>query len=71
MEAATTDGEHDLDGILHDITLMAQIGIKLGPKGDHLRIELMIGGKFEKLKLHIGPGDSPEQVLTLMMENED
>jgi len=62
---------NDVNGILHDITLLAQIGIKLGPNGDIIRIDVLIGGKCERLKLHIGPGDTPEPVLTLMMENED
>jgi hypothetical protein len=71
LEAATVSGEHDLDGILHDITVIAQIGIKRGPSADILRIDLTIGAKREQLKLHIGPGDTPEPVITLMLENED
>ena len=68
--AVQVDG-NDLEGVLHDITLIAQIGIKLGPKADIIRIDLTIGAKREQLKLHIGPGDTPEPVITLMMEDED
>ena len=38
---------------------------------DALRFSVNLGGKTHSLKLHCGPGDTPEPVLTLMLPCED
>lgn len=60
-----------LERILFDVTLLAQIGIQIGSQGELLQLAIMLGGRLEHLKLHLGPGDTADPVLTLMMENED
>lgn len=38
---------------------------------DALRFSVSLGGKTYSLKLHCGPGDTAEPVLTLMLPSED
>jgi len=71
IDSAVRVEGNDLEGILHDIIFLAQIGIKLCPAGDIIVLDVRIGTKVEGLKLHIGPGDTADPVLTLMRENED
>jgi len=57
-------------GIVHDIFWMAQL--KYRSPGPNVRLfEVMIGRHLYKLKIHVGPGDFGEPVITLMFENED
>jgi hypothetical protein len=72
IEAATKQSGQDLDGIGHDIATMAILTIR-GHRGpcDLVLFKVAIAGRTHTLKLHIGPGDTPEPVMTLMLPNED
>jgi catechol 2,3-dioxygenase-like lactoylglutathione lyase family enzyme len=61
----------DLERILFDVPLLAQVGIQTGPQGELVQLAIMLGGRLEHLKLHLGPGDTADPVLILMMEKED
>ena len=62
----------DLEGILHDICWMARCTLSRTTGNPNiLRFSVSIGTKRHDLKLHIGPGDTPEPVLTLMLPHED
>ncbi len=72
IEAATKQSGQDLDGIAHDIATMAILTIR-GHRGpsDLIMFKVAIAGRTHTLKLHIGPGDTPAPVMTLMLPNED
>ena len=70
---AIRTGDCDLDGILHDLSVLAKLPIRGGAvsAGNTVRFTAKIGKDTCKLKLHLGPGDSHEPVLTLMFADED
>jgi hypothetical protein len=70
IEAATQQAHHDLNGIAHDIATMAYLAIRLSDGGDTVNFNVGIAGKPHVLKTHIGPGDTPEPVMTIMLPNE-
>ena len=71
IEEATKSGS-DLDGILHDISWMAKTTISHGHRGENtINFRVVIGNRTLDLKLHCGPGDDAEPVLTLMLPHED
>lgn len=72
IEAALReDDAQDLNGILHDISTMAKLQLRGDDTSDVVLFDVRIGKQTHKLKLHMGPGDTPEPVLTLMFSDED
>ena len=71
IEDALTHEGHDIQGIGHDIATMAIYTIRRTHGGDRVIFEVIIAGKRHTFKMHIGPGDTPEPVMTLMLPNED
>jgi hypothetical protein len=71
IEAATHEAHQDLNGISHDIATMAHLAIHLSSGGDTVRFKVSIAGETHTLKLHIGPGDTLDPVITLMLPSED
>jgi hypothetical protein len=71
MERAIEEHGNDLAGIMHDISLMAKAEIRNGSRADVIHFKVFIGVKLHDLKLHIGPGDTSEPVMTLMLAHED
>ena len=61
----------DIDGVLHDLSWMAKCAIKLDPGQDHVLFDCTVGTNLRQYKLHCGPGDDGQLVLTLMFANED
>jgi hypothetical protein len=71
IERAIEAGGCDLNGIMHDIGTMATAEARKGGRTDVIHFLVGIGEKLHELKLHIGPGDTAEPVLTLMLPCED
>ena len=71
IEAALEKPGQDVSGICHDVSLLAKLALRSEPKTDQVHFSVLIAGQKHALKLHIGPGDTPEPVLTLMLPNED
>ena len=72
IEAALKKDGQDLNGICHDISWMALIAVRTGRQdAGQIHFKVIIAGAKHALKLHIGPGDTPAPVLTLMLPNED
>ncbi|HOF10142.1 MAG TPA: hypothetical protein PLV33_09125 [Opitutaceae bacterium] len=72
IEAALQKDGQDLNGICHDISWMALIAVRTGRQGaGQIHFKVIIAGTKHALKLHIGPGDDPAPVLTLMLPSED
>lgn len=71
MARAIEEHGNDLAGIMHDISLMAKAEIRNGSRVDVIHFKIFIGLKLHDLKLHIGPGDTSEPVMTLMLPHED
>ncbi len=71
MEQALAKEGQDISGICHDISTMAKLAIHGAHNTAEVRFETIIGGTRHALKLHVGPGDDPTPVLTLMLPNED
>lgn len=71
IEAATKIDHQDINGIAHDIAMMAIFAIRRNSGGDRVIFKVSIASRTHVLKLHIGPGDTAEPVITLMMPNED
>jgi len=69
-QALQTEGQ-DLNGITHDITAMAKLAIRKVGAVEQVFFTVIIAGTKRSLKLHIGPGDNAEPVLTLMLPQED
>lgn len=68
------DGGATWAGILHDVFFMAQHGPGTTTKtgiGEERHFQVTIGESLYALKINIGPGDSREGVITMMLENED
>lgn len=71
IEEANKTGS-DLDGVLHDIYWIAKTAISRGNReDDSASFRVAIGNRDFDLRLHIGPGDHAEPVLTLMLPHED
>ncbi len=71
IEEGTKSGS-DLDGILHDISWAAKTMIsQRNREADTISFRVIIGNRAHDLKLHVGPGDTPAPVLTLMLLDED
>lgn len=71
IEAALKREGQDLSGICHDISVMAHLAIPAGRDTNQIRFKVIIAGPTYTLKLHLGPGDTPAPVLTLMLPHED
>ncbi len=71
IEVALQEDGQDLDGICHDISWMAFIAIRVTKDLQVVHFKVIIAGKKHALKLHFGPGDTAEPVLTLMLPGED
>jgi Family of unknown function (DUF6573) len=71
IEEALKRPHQDLAGICHDISTMAMIAIRKADDRQLILFRVIITGTTHMLKLHIGPGDAGEPVLTLMLPNED
>ncbi len=71
IEAALEIAGQDVSGICHDIATMAKLAIRTGGDTDQTRFRVIITARTHELKLHIGPGDTPAPVLTLMLPYED
>lgn len=71
IEHALEKEGQDVAGICHDISTMAKFGFKRNAADDVAYFKVFIAGGEHTLKLHIGPGDTPSPVLTLMLPNED
>ena len=71
IEEALKQPGQDLAGICHDISWMAMIAIRRTPANSQTLFKVIITGTKHTLKLHIGPGDTADPVLTLMLPNED
>lgn len=68
-------GHEDIAGRLWDVLMVAKASIRAGQeKQDVVFFDVILhheGGSRVRLKLHCGPGDNGEPVLTLMLPNED
>jgi len=72
IEAATGHDGNDVCGILHDVFTMAKLAARRAQEGERdVKFTVLIAGARCQLKLNIGPGDTLDPVLTLMMPNED
>lgn len=71
IERALQEEGQDVNGIFHDIGVMAKLAARANPDHDRINFEVIITQKQERFKLHIGPGDTAAPVLTLMLPNED
>ena len=74
IRSAVDDLGCDLDGVLHDLFWLAKIHVQYADKGEHssfIVFTCSIGHTNHEYKLHLGPGDDGEPVLTLMFSSED
>jgi hypothetical protein len=80
-QAEIADWGQSVAGRLHDVLWMAHLAIKASTGGTELiyevifqmrdRSEFRSGQRKVALKLHSGPGDEGEHVMTLMLPEED
>ena len=71
IEAALEKPGQDVSGICHDVSHLAKLALRYAHKTELVHFSVLIAGQKHALKLHIGPGDTPDPVLTLMLPNED
>jgi len=71
IETALEKPGQDVSGICHDISTMAKLAIRGRRDTDQILFSAIIKPTKFELKLHIGPGDTPAPVLTLMLRYED
>ncbi len=71
-EAAAQEG-NELTCLLYDVSTMARIASRIagGTSTNTIRFKVILGHRNQPLKLHVGPGDTSESVLTLMLPDED
>lgn len=70
IERAIQTGK-DIEGIMHDIAVCAQEEARRVGRRDVVYFMVWIGVCLHELKLHVGPGDTREPVMTLMLPCED
>ncbi len=71
IEGALNRNGQDLEGILHDTFTMAKLAVRRVREGEHnVLFIVMIAGTRHQLRLTVGPGDTAEAVLTLMLRDE-
>lgn len=58
------------EGRLWDVLMVAKVAAKSGT-GDRVYFQVKIGRQIESYYMHIGPGDTPHPVMTIMREGED
>ncbi len=72
IEYAVQQHGKDFEGIMHDISVVAKLAIRRAAPGQAMiHFTVVIGRATKSLKLHIGPGDTAEPVLTIMLPHED
>ena len=73
IATAIREEGNDLNGILRDISVLATLRIRehAGKDENEVRFTAKIGKATCELKLHLGPGDDHQPVLTLMFSDED
>jgi len=71
IEEALQRPDQDSCGICHDISMMGKLAIRSASDADQILFTVIITGKKHAMRLHIGPGDTPAAVLTLMLPYED
>lgn len=72
IQSAIVSDEKDLTGILWDISHVAMAHTHIHrEKADTIKFKVGIGRTSVDLKLHVGPGDTADPVLTLMLPHED
>lgn len=65
-------GVQDERGRLWDVLSMFRFAVKLRRQdGDRILYRLKVSGRLVTLKAMIGPGDTPEPVITIMLPEED
>ena len=69
-EALQIEGQ-DVNGIMHDVGVLAKIALRTTREVQQVLFIAIIGRTKHRLKLHVGPGDRGEPVLTLMLAYED
>jgi hypothetical protein len=75
IQTAINNRNHcnDLNGVVHDILTMARFALK--PAQDRFFFTVIITGtgrqKYHQFKMHVGPGDEGEPVITLSFPGED
>lgn len=64
---------NDLAGVLHDICWMSRFGQVVDPTTRIFKVIITGTGRRRNhwLKIVCGPGDTPEPVLTIMLQSED
>jgi hypothetical protein len=71
IEDALKKEGQDLPGICHDISTVAKLMLRTAPAGtDRVLFPVIIAERTRTLKLHVGPGDTPDPVITLMLTHE-
>lgn len=74
LEKDANAGSRAMDAVLHEMSTLAGIAAqkrKVEGRLSEIRFAMVLVGAFQDLKLHVGPGDQGEPVLTLMLPNED
>ena len=72
VESALNRQGQDLEGILHDLFTMAKIAARRVREGErNVLFMVIVAGTRHQLRLTVGPGDTAEPVLTMMLPNED
>ncbi len=71
LETAVARPGQDISGICHDISTLAKLAIRATRDAEIIFFKVIIVGHTQTLKLHIGPGDTGNPVLTLMLPYED
>lgn len=70
-ERASAMAGQDLEGILHDVCMMAFLAARVGgAETDTVRFRVSIAGEMHEFILRMGPGDTPHPVLTLTLPHE-
>lgn len=57
-------------GRLWDLLMIAKVAAR-GARGDRVEFQVKIGRKLNDYWMHIGPGDTPHPVMTIMQQGED
>ena len=64
-------GVQDERGRLWDVVSMFRFAVRRSTGGDTLLYRLKVSGRLVTLKAVVGPGDTPEPVITIMLPEED
>ena len=70
VEDAVLQHGKNIQGVLHDLYTLAKLNAKPNTIQDRIHFQATVGRKTCDFVLHVGPGDTPIPILTLVLPSD-